>query len=298
MDPTLNAFLTAWDFRPEIAAFQVLLAAIYLNGWWTLRGKGSSLANGWRLAAYGGAHSFFVLALMSGIDTFQELLFFIHMTQHLLLVMIVPPLIWLAAPMPIGFWGLPRPWRKALGRLFSRHSPVRKALVEVSAPGVIWLAFTSVLWLWHDPNAYDAAIQNDLLHDLEHITFFGTGLLLWWHIVDAAPRIHKRRSYGVRLAIIALTYFQTIILGIGITMWGEVIYQHYTQVPRMWGIAPLTDQTYGGLIMWLPGGMMYLVAVLVLIGLMIKEDERKARLKTRINTRQALASRPGKQAHG
>jgi cytochrome c oxidase assembly factor CtaG len=232
-----------------------------------------------------------VLALMSGIDTFQELLFFMHMTQHLLLVMIAPPLFWLAAPMPISFWGLPRNARLALGKpLLGRHSPFRKALVEISAPGVIWLVFTATLWLWHDPNAYQAAIENQSLHDFEHLTFFATGMLLWWHIVAAAPVIHKRRSYVVRLSVIVLTYFQTIILGIGITMWGDVIYEHYANVPRLWGIDAKTDQTYGGLIMWLPGGMMYLIAVLVLIGSMIRESERKARYQQRIDTGKLISS--------
>jgi cytochrome c oxidase assembly factor CtaG len=114
--------------------------------------------------------------------------------------------------------------------------------------------------------------------------------LLWWHIVGAAPVIHKHRSYVVRLSVIVLTYFQTIILGIGITMWDKVIYEHYAHVPRLWGLNAKTDQTYGGLIMWLPGGMMYLIAVLVLVGLMIRESERKASVQQHFDTRKLIST--------
>lgn len=290
MDPQLKALLTTWTFRWEILLPQLLFAALYLSGWFALRRKGSAISTGWRLTSYVGAHVFFVIALMSGIDYYQEFLFFIHMIQHLLLTMVVPALLFWAAPLPIGMWGLPHKLRLSAGRLLNRKSLFRRLLVELSTPGLIWLVFTIALWLWHDPNAYDTAIENRFIHDLEHITFFVAGLLLWWHITGAAPYIHKHRSYVVRLIIVGLTYIQNIILGIGITMYGKLIYQHYATVPRFWGLDPVTDQTYGGLIMWLPGGMMYLIAVIVIIAKMIEASEKNARASRAIDTRKVPTS--------
>jgi cytochrome c oxidase assembly factor CtaG len=112
--------------------------------------------------------------------------------------------------------------------------------------------------------------------------FFASALLLWWHIIGAAPRIHKGRSYLVRMVIVALAFFQNLIVGITITMWGDVIYKHYLDVPRLWNITPKDDQTFGGLIMWLGGGMMYMMTLLILIGLYISEASRKSRAKEKL----------------
>lgn len=290
MDPVLKAILTTWEFRLEILIPQVILAVLYLIGWFRLRRKQANIVNNWRLASYVAGHVFFGIALYSGIDLYQTFLFFIHMIQHLLLVMIVPPLIFLSAPMPIGFWGLPRVARIQIGKIFGRRSVFRKGLIQLSSPGLIWLVFTISLWLWHDPSAYDAAIENQFLHDLEHISFFVAGMLLWWHITGAAPRIHKSRSYGMRLVIVGLTYFQNITLGMGLSLWGELVYEHYANVPRFWNLAAKDDQTIGGLIMWLPGGMMYLIAIIVLVAKMIEQSEKKARIRKPIDTLKVLSS--------
>jgi putative membrane protein len=290
MDPQLEAILTTWELRQEILIPQILLAVIYLSGWIRLRQKHAKIANNWRLFSYISGHVFFSIALYSGIDFYQTFLFFIHMIQHLLLVMIVPPLIFLAAPMPISFWGLPRIARIEIGKIFGRKSTFRKILTELSSPALIWLVFTISLWLWHDPGAYDAAIQDQFVHDLEHISFFVAGLLLWWHITGAAPRIHKSRSYGMRLVIVGLTYFQNIILGMGLSLWGELVYTHYARVPRFWNLDPVDDQTIGGLIMWLPGGMMYLIAIIFLVAKMIEDSEKRSRIRKPIDTRKVLSS--------
>ena len=289
MDRTFVGFLTSWDIRAEIVIPQVILLTIYIIGWLRLRRKGAKIATNWRLVSYVTGIAFLAIALMSGIDIFQYNLFVMHMIQHEILMMVVPPLIFLAAPMPISFWGLPRPWRLQLGRIFGKRATVREILVYLSTPGFIWLVFTIVLWLWHDPSAYDTATNNQFIHDIEHLSFFFASMLLWWHITGAAPRIHKSRSYAIRMAVVALSYVQNMILGVGITMWGQVIYKHYATVPRIWIGDPLTDQTYGGIIMWIPGGMMYGLTIIVLIGLWIKESERETRAKERLELAEVVA---------
>lgn len=288
MDTTFTGFLTSWDLRPEVILPQVTLLAIYISGWLRLRRKGAKIATTWRLVSYTTGMTFLFLALSSGIDVFQSWLFFMHMIQHEILTMIAPPLLFLAAPMPISFWGLPRSWRLQLGKLFGKKATFRAILIQASTPGFIWLVFTVVLWLWHDPSAYDAATTNQFIHDIEHLSFFFASMLLWWHITDAAPRIHKFRNYPVRMAIVALSYVQNMILGVGLALWGKVIYPHYANVPRVWISDPLLDQTYGGIIMWIPGGMMYGLTIIILIGLWIEETKQKSRAEDKLYLAEAI----------
>ena len=291
MDPTLKAFLTTWEIRLDIVAIQLLFGIPYLLGWVRLYRQGAKIATKWRLTSYLSAQALFSIALMSGVDAFQYFLFFMHMIQHFLLIMFVPILIFWSAPLPIALWGLPKSVRLAIGSLLGKQGWGRRALAELSTPGLIWLIFTCTLWLWHDPNAYNTATEDQFIHDIEHISFFATGMLLWWQITGAPPLFQKKRSYMTRMVMIGMSYFQNIILGIGITMYGKMIYTHYAEVPRLWNIDPLTDQTMGGMIMWLPGGMMYLIAILVLIGRMIQASERDA-LKQQHKRRQKTETTP------
>lgn len=289
MDPTLKAFLQSWDWRVDVCIVLLTFGTMYTIGW--LRLRGSRLAVGWRLVSYYAGLTVLAIALMSGFDVFQTQLFFIHMSQHLLLVMFAPPLLLWANPMPFLLWALPRPERRQVGRLLTQKSRFRKSLVRLTSPVAVWFIYTANLWLWHDPNPYNSAITNDFLHDIEHLTFFFSGMALWWHIIDVSPKFHGRRPYTMRLTLVAMTYFQNLLIGVGLTMSPELIYTHYATVPRIWGITPERDQMIGGLIMWIPGGMMYLISFLALIARLIIYTERQVRLSDheRLRTAQEIA---------
>jgi len=272
MDPVLRALLLSWDLRIEIIATLVLMGCIYSRGWWHLRRQSANrgrLATGWRLAAYLGGLFILGVALMSPIDVLAGQLFFMHMIQHLLLVMIVPPLLWLANPLPFLMWGLPARARHQAGRLLSRGSAFRRGLYTLTAPGLVWMAFVAFLLGWHDPNAYNAALRSDLIHDLEHLTFFGTAMLFWWLVIGAGPRL-RSLSPGVRLALLLVTVPVNMGVGIVIAFAGQPIYTYYTTVPRLWGITVTLDQMISGVIMWIPGSMMYVLAALIIISRLIQ----------------------------
>jgi cytochrome c oxidase assembly factor CtaG len=128
---------------------------------------------------------------------------------------------------------------------------------------------------WHDPNAYNAALRYDWVHDLEHLTFFGTALLFWWHVTQMAPRIHGRFSRGARIAYLFVTVPVNMLTGVAIAFSSEPIYTYYTAVPRLWGTTVMQDQMLGGIIMWIPGSMMYIIAALILIAGLVRAEERK-----------------------
>lgn len=288
MDPTTLAILRSWSFRPEVILPLTLAAALYVRGWRQLRAiaqqRESStertnprppLATGWKLAAYLTALSLIAISLMSPIDALGGQLFFMHMVQHIPLLMWAPILIWIASPFPIVLWGLPRNARLTVGDVMARNTLVRRGLRFLSAPAVGWFAFLVFLLGWHDSNMYNAALRYDWVHDVQHLTFFSAAMLFWWHVVGAAPRFRRNLGNGARLAyVVSMTPFN-MFLGIAIAFSSRPLYSYYTEVPRLYGISVMDDQTLSGIIMWIPGSMMFLMAALVLLARIVQVEADK-----------------------
>lgn len=255
-----------------VAAF----AGAYLAGWRRLRRRGHHrLARGWRLGLYLGGLGVVGLALLSPIDRWGSWTFTFHMVQHLLLTMMAPPLLLLANPLPVVLWGLP-PWlRMRVGRLLTRRTPVRRALWALTLLPVAWAVYVVNLWLWHLPAAYQAALEDELVHNVEHLAFFGTSLLFWWRIINPAPRLHGRPHAGHILYLLAATA-QNTALGAVIGLTERVLYPYYATTPRLWGLSPLDDQALAGGIMW-GSGHMYLIPILVLVARMLGSEEPRRR---------------------
>ena len=304
MPPLIQALFGAWEWRPVVLALLLLLASIYVTGWWRLRrkrGAQARLANGPRLAAY--LIGMFVLAaaLMSPVDRLGPQLFLMHMIQHLLSIMIAAPLLCLAEPFPIGLWGLPTAVRRPVARLFTRDSMVRHALRTVTQPGVVWLAFIFILLGWHDAGAYNAALRQDWLHDVQHLTFFVSALAYWWHVVGNGPRLHRRLPGWGRLAFLLLAIPPNAITGAVISFAQRPIYTYYESVPRIWGISVLDDQLWGGIIMYIPGSMMFIIGALIVLARVIygrspEEGSRETRPHPLGVLEEHRASQLGQQA--
>ena len=276
MDPTLSVLLQSWAWRPEIMLTLGLAATVHLVGRWRLKQRGTNrLTDPWRSVAYLGGLAVLWIALMSPIDVLSAQFFFIHMIQHLLLVMIAPPLMLLANPMPIMLWGLPSGLRLEVGRWLRPQATFRRIFRSVTTPGLVWLYFVATLVGWHDANAYNLTLESELVHDLEHLTFFGTAMLFWWHIVGAAPHIHKRLSRGVRIGYALSVVPANALTGIALAFASKPLYEHYTKVPRLWGVSVMQDQMLGGVIMWIPGSMMYIIAALALIAQIVRSEDNK-----------------------
>ena len=297
MDPVLRALLLSWDWRLDVSAALLFMGSLYSLGWWRLRRQGAgrhALASGRRLAAYWGGLALLAIALMSPVDVLSGQLLLMHMIQHKLMVVFAPPLLWLANPMPFLLWGLAPRLRRQAGRLLSPASRFRRSLRALSAPGLVWLACVAVLIGWHDPNAYNAALRSDLVHDVEHLSFFGTAMLFWWHVVGAAPRL-RPLSRGMRLAYLLGIVPVNMAIGVTLAFANQPIYTYYTATPRLWGLSVMLDQMIGGVIMWIMGSEMYIYAALILILGMIKREADKELLpETAWATHEAMRA-PGWQ---
>jgi putative membrane protein len=282
---------TVWELRPEVLIPLGLIGGLYLLGWWRLRRGGhASIASGWALAAHFLGQASLVLALLSGIDAYGALLFTMHMVQHEILMMVAPPLLLLARPMPILLWGLPRGARRRVGSLFGPAGRLRELLRLLLPAPVCFLLFVGTLWLWHTPEAYNLALLDPIAHDIEHLMFFGTSMLFWWQVLGTAPRVHGGHGFGLgrRLMLLLPAFVQNEALATLIALADRPIYRYYMGVPRIWGLDVMEDQRIGGAIMWIPGGMMYGLAAVLLIAYGL---DRETKAQQRREGREASHSR-------
>jgi putative membrane protein len=290
MDPILKAALSSWDWRPDVILTLLLAGTLFVTGWRRLRQRtqaaprkgGWQASAAWRPISYVAGLIFVGLALMSPLDVLGAQLFSMHMIQHLLLIMIAPPLMLIANPMPFMLWGLPDKWRlkigRGLARLLNGKSVFRQYLQKATTPGVVWMIWLISFIGWHDPNAYNAALRSNVVHDIEHLTFFFGGMLFWWHVTGAGPRIHKQFGLIGRTAFALSAVPPNMLTGAAIAFASEPIYTYYNNVPRLMGLSVLEDQQLGGVIMWVPGSMMYIIAALVLISRLLQGESRKPAL--------------------
>src|SRR5690606_3995771 len=134
------------------------------------------------------------LALATPLDPLGGSLFSAHMVQHELLMLLAAPLLVLGAPMVAFLWALPRAWRRPLGR-WARRRSVRAAWHAIPHPLVAWGLHAAAIWIWHAPRLYEATLTSDLIHALQHLSFFGTALLFWWPVLHPNP--HRRLGQGL-----------------------------------------------------------------------------------------------------
>src|SRR3989454_7579500 len=231
--------LTSWTWEPSVLAGTLALAAAYV---WLVRSRGrdaswSPLA---RLYFAAGLLAMFV-ALASPIDTRgRPDLFSLHMLQHLLLAMVVPPLLLL---------GLPEQWRA-----FHR--------VHVS-PLVANIVFNVVLAAWHLPFLYEATLRNQPVHVLEHLSFIAVGVLFWWPILVPVGRPGSMSVIG-RIAYLGFAGVPPTILGLAFILSPTVLYPFYAAAPLVTPLSPLDDQLVAGLVMFGLGNLIYFVAIWII----------------------------------
>jgi putative membrane protein len=254
----------AWTLAPAVLAGVLLSGALYIQGvstLWTRAGRGRVVAP-WRAAAFAGALAAVFAALISPLDALGSVLFSAHMVQHLLLIMVAAPLMALGEPLVVTLWALPPRWRRTVGRSWLRARPLRIAWKGVSQPGVALLLHVLALWLWHLPLLYERALRDERVHALEHATFFLTALLFWWVL---ARRHGHRMGAGPAIAYLFAAALQSTILGALITMSRRPWYPSHFGTTQPWGLTPLEDQQLAGLLMWIPAGIVYLIALVPLV---------------------------------
>ena len=258
MNPTFDAFVRSWPSEPWLVGALLLSAIIYARGWLFLHRRDPSRWHLGRLAACLGGLTSIFLALASPIEPFAALFLQVHMVQHLLLMMVAPPLLWLGAPLFPMLRGLPEPVTAYWLAPLLRSRGVRRFFRRLTHPLVAWPVFVVSTWLWHTPRGYELALSRSDWHLVEHACFAGTALLFWYPVVRPYP-CRPRWSLWILLPYLILADVQNTVLSAWLTFSGQVLYPYYAQVPRFAGHSVLDDQAAAGVLMWVPGSIAFLV---------------------------------------
>jgi putative membrane protein len=229
-------------------------------------GRGISSANA---ACFAAGWLTLALSLLSPLHALGETLFAAHMIQHILLVAIAAPLLVLGRPGGALSWSLPLSWRRGLGAVV-RARPVAAAWAWMTKPLVATTIHGITIWAWHLPGLFEAALANPWLHWLEHASFLFTAAVFWWAMLGRPARAH---GYGLSVACLFVTLLHSSFLGTLLTLSPHL---WYAPAPgaAAWGMSAMEDQQLAGLIMWIPGGMLYTLAALALAGLWITRSGR------------------------
>lgn len=259
LDPSSMAWM--WSFEVWVVAPLGLSLAMYVAGvrrLWRRAGAGRGI--GVRQAAcFAAAWLVLALASTSPIDTLGGALFSMHMVQHELMMVVAAPLFVMSRPIEAWTWALPAAWRQPLAGA-GRLRPVTAAWLAITAPVGAWALHAAALWGWHIPWIFEAALTNEGVHALQHASFLGTALLFWWSVLGRGVR----RPDAAGLASLFTTMLHTGALGALLTFAPHPWYAHYAGAAAL-GLGPLEDQQLGGLVMWVPGGLAYLVAGLAIV---------------------------------
>ena len=239
------------------------LAAGYACGWRRLRAAGHAPPL-WRLVLYALGLVTIAAALLSPLDDLAAARFSIHMGQHLLLTMMAAPLLLLGNPLPLVLWGLPRRVRGPVAAPLRRRARFRAALSALTFLPVAGVLHVTTVWLWHLPFLYDAAVEHELVHAVEHVTFFATAILFWWPIIQPAPRLRPRPRPGFQILYLLIATAQNTALGMLLAVPERAFYPHYVKLAVTLGISAVDDQMLGGGLMW-SGAHMYLIPILVIL---------------------------------
>jgi cytochrome c oxidase assembly factor CtaG/ferredoxin len=274
MSLTLHAFVRSWPFDPWLLAGLLLTACVYGRGWLELHRRDAARWNHFRLVAFlTGLASIFV-ALASPLEPWTSLLLQVHMLQHLLLMMVAPPLLWLGAPLIPFLRGMPAEIRIYWIAPLFRSRRLRRVFTWLTHPVRALILFVVVTWTWHLPAAYDLALRSDRWHYVQHLCFLAAGLIFWYPVVRPYPS-RPRWSLWLLTPFLILADVENTLLSALLTFSNKVLYSHYAEVPRVTSLSALEDQAVAGVLMWVPGSLAFLIPLFA-IGIRLLYPPRRS----------------------
>jgi cytochrome c oxidase assembly factor CtaG/cytochrome c2 len=261
-----------WTWPPYIVVPLLIAAALYLAGLIRMRREkgrvGLSLN---AIACFVFGWLFLVLALDSPMHEWSEQLFWVHMTQHELLVLVSAPLLVFGRPGVVWLWSFPQSWRTTISHALTKKL-IRIAWACISAPFAAWGLHALALWVWHAPSLFDATLHSEWVHAAQHISFMGTAMLFWWALIQ---KHSGRLGYGGAVLYVFTTAVHTSVLGALLTFAPRAWYPSYAETASHWHLTALEDQQIGGLIMWIPAGTLLLCFTLVFLSRWMKDSDKR-----------------------
>jgi putative membrane protein len=253
-----------WNLDPVLLLNVALVCILYQRGLARLwrSGTGRAVAR-WQAVCFAAGGFTLLAALASPLDALSGELSAAHMVQHMLVMNVAAPLLALGSPGLVILHGVPAPYRGALGRTLNRLDP--------PGAGIPWLLYAGVLWGWHLPPLYEAALRHPAVHDLQHLTFFVGAFVFWRAVLDST----RGRRGGPMVAVAALftTALHATVLGVFMTLAVYPWYPTYEGRTLPWGLTALEDQQLAGLIMWMPACLAYAVAAAGIVAVQFARKE-------------------------
>lgn len=255
-----------WHAHPDALIGLAVLEGIYLLGVGPLRERYrlADKVEPRQVATFTAGVLAIFVALVSPIHVLSDkYLFSVHMVQHVLLMLVAPPLLLLGTP----DW-LVRPllrpnWSFRLAR-FLTHPVIAFAAVNI------------IFSMWHIPVLYNLSVEHHLIHVGQHLLFIGTSLMMWWPILSLMPEL-PRISYPLQMVYLFLLSVAQLILFAPITFSRQPIYEWYVNAPRVLNISPLVDQQLGGIIMKMAGGVLFMTLLIVFFFRWFGREEQRTK---------------------
>jgi putative membrane protein len=230
----------------------------------------------WRSVSFYAGLITVLIALQSPLDSLSDSLFWAHMIQHLLLLMVAAPLIVLGRPWMSMWRPLPLGFRRTVARTALRArwmAPVRAVFGFLALPVVAWVVFNVNLIAWHLPGPYSLTLENTAVHVVEHTSFVLFGILFWAQVM-ACPPAPRILSYGQRILFVGSSIIPNVLLSVVLAYASHPLYGPYAQLAhRPGGITALTDQRIGAGLMWTLGDLPFVIAIAVLAARWLAANE-------------------------
>lgn len=289
------AILGHWSFDAQIMLLVVVSGVLYwigTNATLAALPKDHRLGpRTWKVGLFYLALLLIVIALESPLDYLSHQLMWAHMIQHLILIMLVPELILLGDPALPLLRGLPITLRRrALGQVLGWVHALGRVIGAVSRPVPAFCLFIGTLWLWHWPAFYDLTLQDQGMHDLEHMSFLLTAILFWWQVIDQT-QFRCRLSYVHRAIYVFCGAVGNHLLAVVLAFVTVPLYAYRHLAERPGGISALGDQQLAGGIMWVPGMFLYGTAFAIFLYKWLQSE------KLSIGQSVPVAQEPARRQH-
>ena len=260
VDPDVEAAATLQYLQTIIVTAATLL---YAAGVYRIRRRvgPDRVVTRWQTLAFAVATILFVVALSQPIDDITDALFSAHMAQHLVLMLLIPPLVVWSRPVVVGFWAFRHEARKVLSN--SRVSRVLRRIVAwLMQPLVVAALFLGTFSFWHLPRPYAWSLENEWIHAVEHLTFFITAIMFWKLVIEPSGR--RKMVYYATLIYVAAIAVLSGLPGALMLLSPVALFKAHDSASAVWGLTPLEDQQIAGLIMWIPAGLFFLIPIAAL----------------------------------
>jgi putative membrane protein len=258
-----------------------LLTLTYLAGllrlWRTTAGR--TTVQPWRAASFLLGCASAGGALLSALDRWSDITFSAHMTQHEILMLVSAPLMVLGRPFIVTLWALPSSRRSddaallALMRSTTLHSFWRR----LTAPLTVVVLHAVVLWAWHVPAMFEAALGHEAIHVVQHLCFFLTAALFWWALIHGR---YGKSGYGLGVIYVFATAMHAEVLGALLTFASRSWYPTHAARTAAHGMHPVEDQQLAGVLMWIPFGIVFVLIALALFAAWLGEAEKRVAYTT------------------